>query len=43
MPCARLLHVNSIAKDIRGVRIVEQPAILRHFTAKFEPLQQVPR
>jgi tryptophanase len=33
-----LVHVNSIAKDIRGVRIVEQPAALRHFTAKFEPL-----
>jgi len=33
-----LLHVGSIAKGIRGVRIVEQPAVLRHFTAKFEPL-----
>lgn len=33
-----LLHVDSIAKDLRGVRIVEQPAALRHFTAKFEPL-----
>ena len=33
-----LLHVNTIAKDIRGVRIVEQPPVLRHFTAKFEPL-----
>jgi tryptophanase len=33
-----LPHVSSIAKDIRGVRIVEQPAALRHFTAKFEPI-----
>ncbi len=33
-----LLHVNTIVKDIRGVRIVEQPSVLRHFTAKFEPL-----
>ena len=33
-----LLHLNTIAKDIRGVRMVEQPSVLRHFTAKFEPL-----
>ncbi len=33
-----LVHLNTIAKDIRGVRIVEQPPALRHFTAKFEPL-----
>jgi tryptophanase len=33
-----LLHLNSIRRDLRGVRIVEQPAVLRHFTAKFEPL-----
>ncbi|MEK7401939.1 MAG: tryptophanase [Gemmatimonadota bacterium] len=30
-----LLHVNSVVRDVRGVRIVEQPAALRHFTAKF--------
>jgi tryptophanase len=30
-----LLHVNTIVKGIRGVRIVEQPPVLRHFTAKF--------
>jgi tryptophanase len=36
-----LLHVNTIVKDIRGVRIVEQPSALRHFTAKFEPLSQI--
>jgi len=33
-----LLYVNTIAKKIRGVRIVEQPSTLRHFTAKFEPI-----
>jgi len=33
-----LLHVNTLAKSLRGVRIVEQPTALRHFTAKFAPL-----
>ena len=33
-----LLHLNTIARELRVVRIVEQPAALRHFTAKFEPL-----
>ena len=33
-----LLHLNTIASELRGMRIVEQPAALRHFTAKFEPL-----
>ncbi len=36
--CEVLAHVNTLAPRIRGVRIVEQPAALRHFTAKFAPL-----
>jgi tryptophanase len=32
-----LLYINSLAPRIRGVRIVEAPPILRHFTARFEP------
>jgi tryptophanase len=30
-------HVNTIAPHIRGVRIVEAPAVLRHFTAHMAP------
>jgi tryptophanase len=30
-------HVNAIAPRIRGVRIVEAPAVLRHFTAHISP------
>ena len=32
-----LLHVNTLASRIRGVRIVDAPEVLRHFTATFEP------
>jgi len=36
--CEVLLHVNTLASRIRGVRIVDQPPALRHFTARFAPL-----
>jgi len=32
------LHVAERAGELRGLRIVEQAATLRHFTARFEPL-----
>ena len=31
-------YVAERAGDLRGLRIVEEPAALRHFTARFEPL-----
>jgi tryptophanase len=31
-------HVASLAPGLGGYRIVEEPAQLRHFTARFEPL-----
>lgn len=32
-----VIHVNSLAPRIRGVRIVEAPAVLRHFSARIAP------
>lgn len=32
-----VIHVNSIASRIRGMRIVDAPSVLRHFTAHLEP------
>ena len=37
-----LLHVDGMKECIRGVRMVEAPAVLRHFTAKFAPLEATP-
>lgn len=33
-----LLYVNSLATRIRGVRMIDSPEVLRHFTAHFEPV-----
>lgn len=35
-----LLHVNRMKGRIRGVRIVESPPMLRHFTARLEPAHE---
>jgi len=32
-----LAHINKVKHQIRGVKIVEQAPVLRHFTAKLEP------
>jgi len=32
-----LLHIQSLRHRIRGVRIVEEPPVLRHFSARFAP------
>ena len=34
-----ILEVNARKNELRGLRIVSAPAALRHFTARFEPLQ----
>jgi tryptophanase len=33
-----VLHIGTLAPRIRGVRMVDSPPVLRHFTAQFEPL-----
>jgi tryptophanase len=33
-----VLHIGTFAQRIRGVRMVDSPPVLRHFTAHFEPL-----
>jgi tryptophanase len=33
-------HVAERAGALRGVRIVEQPPALRHFTARFAPVER---
>ncbi|HEU5174301.1 MAG TPA: tryptophanase [Gemmatimonadaceae bacterium] len=33
-----LIHVNTMASRIRGVRITEAPEVLRHFTARLAPV-----
>ncbi|NOX63429.1 MAG: tryptophanase [Chloroflexi bacterium] len=33
-----LVYVNQVRERIRGVRITEEPPVLRHFTARFEPI-----
>ena len=33
-----LLYMNTLVKSIRGVRMVDAPEVLRHFTATFEPV-----
>jgi tryptophanase len=33
-----ILEVNARKQEIRGMRIVEEPPFLRHFSARFEPV-----
>ena len=33
-----VLHVGTLADRIRGVRIVQSPPVLRHFTSHFAPV-----
>jgi len=33
-----LLYLNTLVARIRGVRMVDAPDVLRHFTATFEPV-----
>jgi tryptophanase len=33
-----LIHLNAMAHRIRGVRMLDAPEVLRHFTATFAPV-----
>jgi tryptophanase len=33
-----VIHVSSLRDRLRGYRMTRSPAVLRHFTARFEPL-----
>jgi tryptophanase len=33
-----ILEVNARKDSLRGFRIVSEPKVLRHFTARFEPV-----
>lgn len=35
-----LLHVDTMAHRIRGVKMLDAPEVLRHFTATFGPVQE---
>ncbi len=34
-----LIHTKELAPRIRGVRMIDEPPVLRHFTARFEPFE----
>ena len=38
--CEVLIYLHSVKHNIRGVKIVQQPSALRHFTAKFAPVAE---
>jgi tryptophanase len=33
-----ILHVHGLREGLRGMRMVSAPEVLRHFSARFEPL-----
>jgi tryptophanase len=35
-----IIYVHSIRKRISGVKMVEEPPVLRHFTARFAPVKE---
>ena len=38
--CEVLIYLHTVKDKIRGVKIVQQPSALRHFTAKFAPVAE---